>query len=89
MNLQNNKIQTLEGGVFTGVPALTTLDLKNNLLETLTYNNILPLMDNLVNNTSILTITGKCILFIIYAYNIRTEIYVKIDNFRIVKTLLR
>lgn len=42
-----------------GVPALIYLNMMKNSLETITYNNILPLMDNLVNNTnSILDITG-------------------------------
>lgn len=63
LNLKNNKLATLEGGVFTGVPALTNLNLNHNLLDTLTYNNILPLMDNLVNNTSILSISGELQIF--------------------------
>lgn len=49
--------------MFSGVPAVTTLNLNNNLLETLTYNNVLPIMDNLVNNTSsVLSISGKAII---------------------------
>lgn len=59
LNLKNNKLTALEGGVFTGVPALTNLNLNNNFLETLTYNNILPLMDNLVNHTTVLSVSGK------------------------------
>lgn len=52
-------MKLLERGIFTGVPALIYLNLMKNSLETITYNNILPLMDNLVNNTnSILDITG-------------------------------
>lgn len=49
----------LERGLFTGVPALIYLNLMKNSLETITHNNIMPLMDNLVNNTnSVLDITG-------------------------------
>lgn len=59
LNLENNRLKLLERGIFTGVPALIYLNLMKNSLETITYNNILPLMDNLVNNTnSILDITG-------------------------------
>jgi len=57
----------LERGLFTGVPALIYLNLMKNSLETITYNNILPLMDNLVNNTnSILDITGALNVMVIY-----------------------
>jgi hypothetical protein len=59
LNLENNNLKLLERGLFTGVPALIYLNLMKNSLETITYNNMLPLMDNLVNNTnSILDITG-------------------------------
>lgn len=63
LNLENNRLKVLERGLFTGVPALIYLNLIKNSLETITYNNILPLMDNLVNHTSILAISGE--LFII------------------------
>lgn len=60
LHLQNNKIALLENGVFSTVPAVTTLNLNNNLLEWLTYTTVLPIMDNLVNNTSsVLSISGK------------------------------
>lgn len=60
LNLRNNKLQMLEGGVFTGVPALSSLNLRANLLESLTYDNMLPLMDNLMNNThSALVVAGE------------------------------
>lgn len=59
LNLEHNNLKVLERGLFTGVPALIYLNLMKNSLETITYNNILPLMDNLVNNTnSVLDITG-------------------------------
>lgn len=60
LNLQNNKITLLENGVFSTVPAVTTLNLNNNMLEWLTYTTVLPIMDNLVNNTSsVLSISGE------------------------------
>lgn len=59
LNLENNRLKLLERGIFTGVPALIYLNLMKNSLETITYNNILPLLDNMVNRTdSILDITG-------------------------------
>lgn len=61
--MRQNKLKALEGGVFTGVPALTWLDITANMLESMTYDNVLPLMDNLVNNThSRLDISGKLLL---------------------------
>lgn len=67
LNLENNRLKLLERGIFTGVPALIYLNLMKNSLETITYNNILPLMDNLVNNTnSILDITGALNNYWIY-----------------------
>lgn len=59
LNLANNKLTYLERGVFTGVPALILLDLSNNKLETVTQHNIQPLLDNLVNATSVLELTGE------------------------------
>jgi Leucine rich repeat len=59
LNLHSNRLKVLERGLFTGAPAVKTLNLADNLLETLTFNNMLPLMDNLVNHTSVLTITGE------------------------------
>ncbi|XP_053672388.1 connectin [Anopheles nili] len=54
LNLENNRLKRLERGIFTGVPAVLNLNLNANQLETITYNNFLPLMDNLVNSTAIL-----------------------------------
>lgn len=60
LNLQNNKISVLENDVFSTVPAVTTLNLNNNALEWVAYKTVLPIMDNLVNNTaSVLSISGK------------------------------
>lgn len=72
LNLENNRLKLLERGIFTGVPALIYLNLMKNSLETITYNNILPLMDNLVNNTnSILDITGALSNYGIYEWAAR------------------
>lgn len=50
---------TLESGTFTSVSALAVLNLDGNYLETLSYNHIVPLMDNLVNASSLLSVRGK------------------------------
>lgn len=49
--LRNNRLTSLGSGVFGGVSALNLLDLSGNQLETLTFNTVLPLMDNLINST--------------------------------------
>lgn len=59
LNLASNRLKQLDRGTFAGVPALTYLNLMKNSLETITYYNILPLLDNLVNHTSTLSITGE------------------------------
>lgn len=80
LNLENNRLKLLERGIFTGVPALIYLNLMKNSLETITYNNILPLMDNLVNNTnSILDITGA--LWAIMGFMNETRGYLRLPSF--------
>ncbi|XP_058817484.1 connectin-like [Topomyia yanbarensis] len=59
LNLENNRLTRLERGIFTGVPAVLSLNLNSNQLETITYNNFLPLMDNLVNSTAVLHLKGQ------------------------------
>ncbi|XP_021706377.1 connectin [Aedes aegypti] len=54
LNLENNRLTRLERGIFTGVPAVLTLNLNSNQLETITYYNFLPLMDNFVNSSAVL-----------------------------------
>ncbi|XP_065081760.1 connectin-like [Ochlerotatus camptorhynchus] len=56
LHLENNRLITLETGTFTSVPALKVLNLDGNALETLSYNHIVPLMDNLVNKSALLSI---------------------------------
>uniref|UniRef100_A0A182UD95 Reticulon/nogo receptor n=1 Tax=Anopheles melas TaxID=34690 RepID=A0A182UD95_9DIPT len=62
LNLENNRLKRLERGIFTGVPAVLNLNLNANQLETITYNNFLPLMDNLVNSTAILHLKDNRLL---------------------------
>lgn len=52
LDLENNRLRTLERGVFATIPTLTHLNLMRNSLETLTLLTIQPLMNNLVNHTS-------------------------------------
>lgn len=62
LNLENNRLKMLERGVFAAVPSLTYLNLMRNSLETITLHTIQPLMNNLVNHTSILMIKGNFFL---------------------------
>lgn len=50
--LSHNKITSLPSRVFEGVPNLFYLDLKTNFLDTLTYETMRPILDNLINTTS-------------------------------------
>lgn len=60
LNLENNRLKTLERGLFTEMPALTYLNLMRNSLETVALSTIQPLMNNLVNHTtSMLLIKGN------------------------------
>lgn len=59
LNLENNRLKSLERGLFTTTPALAHLNLMRNSLETVTLHTIQPLMSNLVNHTSMLLIKGN------------------------------
>ncbi|XP_037907753.1 connectin [Hermetia illucens] len=59
LNLRNNRLKKLDNGVLRGVPALLSINLQENLLETLTFYNVQPIMDNLVNNTSELLLSDN------------------------------
>lgn len=61
--MANNKLTYLERGIFTGTPALVLLDLSHNRLETVTQYNVQPLLDNLVNATSVLELTGTFLVY--------------------------
>lgn len=75
LRLEDNKLLLLEQGVFTGVPALKYLDLSNNRLETITFVNILPLWDNLVNASSTLDLTGEYVKMCIKVNIHKVELY--------------
>lgn len=59
LNLEHNRLRTLEQGTFSAMPALTYLNLMRNSLETVTLVTIQPLMNNLVNHTSMMLIKGN------------------------------
>ncbi|XP_055643941.1 connectin-like isoform X2 [Toxorhynchites rutilus septentrionalis] len=78
LHLENNRIITLETGTFTSVSALVVLNLDGNSLETLSYNHIVPLIDNLVNNSALLSIRDNrficdCRLAWVYDLSNRTR----------------
>lgn len=59
LNLENNRLVMLERGMFAAMPGLSYLNLMRNSLETVTIHTIQPLMNNLVNHTSMLLIKGN------------------------------
>lgn len=59
LNLESNRLKLLERGLFAPTPGLTYLNLMRNSLETVTLHSIQPLMNNLVNHTSMLLIKGN------------------------------
>ncbi|XP_055840843.1 connectin [Episyrphus balteatus] len=59
LNLRNNALKKLDNGLLRGTPALLSINLQENLLETLTYYNFQPIMDNLVNSTSELSVSDN------------------------------
>ncbi|EDS43243.1 reticulon/nogo receptor [Culex quinquefasciatus] len=78
LHLENNRLVTLESGTFTSVSALAVLNLDGNYLETLSYNHIVPLMDNLVNASSLLSVRDNrfvcdCRLAWVYDLSNRTR----------------
>ncbi|XP_055603707.1 connectin-like [Uranotaenia lowii] len=78
LHLEHNRLITLESGTFTSVSALLVLNLDGNWLETLGYGHIVPLMDNLVNNSAVLSIRDNrfvcdCRLSWVYELSNRTR----------------
>ncbi|XP_058823714.1 connectin [Topomyia yanbarensis] len=78
LHLENNRLVTLESGTFTSVSALLVLNLDGNSLETLSYSHIVPLMDNLVNSSALLSIRDNrfvcdCRLAWVYDLSNRTR----------------
>lgn len=63
LNLRRNLLKKLDSGIFRGTPALLSINLQDNPLETLTYFSFQPIMDNLVNSTSELLLSGKFLSF--------------------------
>lgn len=59
LNLRNNALKKLDNGLLRGTPALLSINLQDNDLETLTYYNFQPIMDNLVNSTSELSVSDN------------------------------
>ncbi|XP_052863376.1 connectin-like [Anopheles cruzii] len=56
LHLENNRITTIDSATFTSVSALQLLNLDSNHLTTMTYGHIVPLMDNLVNSSALLSL---------------------------------
>lgn len=60
LNLEHNRLRSLEFGLLAPTASsLTYLNLMKNALETVTLGTIQPMMNNLINHTSMLLIKGK------------------------------
>lgn len=57
--LSHNRLAMLSGGLLGGVSTIIHLDLRSNNLETITYDSVKPIIQNLRNETSHFYITGK------------------------------
>ncbi|ETN64619.1 reticulon/nogo receptor [Anopheles darlingi] len=78
LHLENNRITTIDSATFTSVSALQLLNLDSNHLTTMTYGHIVPLMDNLVNSSALLSLRDNhlicdCRLAWMYDLNERTR----------------
>lgn len=60
LNLRNNLLKKIDNGLLRGTPALLSINVQANKLETLTFYTFQPIMDNLVNSTSELLVSGEC-----------------------------
>ncbi|KAI9588132.1 hypothetical protein GQX74_003978 [Glossina fuscipes] len=58
LNLRNNLLKKLDNGLLRGTPALLSINVQSNDLETLTFYTFQPIMDNLVNSSSELLVSG-------------------------------
>lgn len=52
-------MKKIDNGLLRGTPALLSLNVQMNKLETLTFYTFQPIMDNLVNSSSELLVNGK------------------------------
>jgi Leucine rich repeat len=67
LNLEHNRLKMLDRGTFVAASGLTYLNLMRNALETVTLGTVQPLMNNLVNHTSMILIKGNfCIIFLLH-----------------------
>ncbi|XP_017863990.1 PREDICTED: connectin [Drosophila arizonae] len=59
LNLRNNLLKKIDTGLLRGTPALLSINVQANKLETLTFYTFQPIMDNLVNSTSELLVSDN------------------------------
>ncbi|KAF5269850.1 hypothetical protein FQA39_LY18897 [Lamprigera yunnana] len=59
LNLSYNKLKSLRSTLLDGVPAIMNFDLRHNDLETLTIDNINPILHNFYNESGYFYITNR------------------------------
>ncbi|KAL2712238.1 connectin-like [Vespula squamosa] len=59
LRLSENRLVSLEPDFLSGAPGIYFLDLRDNNLKTMTFNNIKPIVTNLYNSTSYFYLDGK------------------------------
>ncbi|XP_003700119.1 leucine rich repeat protein connectin [Megachile rotundata] len=76
LRLSENKLVTLEADFLAGAPGVYFLDLRDNLLKTITFDNVKPIVTNLYNSTSHFYLSGNkliCDCKLAWIWGLRNE----------------
>ncbi|XP_011870755.1 PREDICTED: connectin-like [Vollenhovia emeryi] len=76
LRLSENQLRTLLPNVLTGAPGISFLDLRDNLLKTVTFDNIKPIVTNFYHNNSYLYLgenSLKCNCKLAWIWGLRNE----------------
>ncbi|XP_034184185.2 leucine rich repeat protein connectin [Osmia lignaria lignaria] len=76
LRLSDNKLVTLEPDFLAGAPGVYFLDLRDNLLKTITFDNVKPIVTNLYNTTSHFYLSGNkliCDCKLAWIWGLRNE----------------
>nr|XP_050863662.1 connectin-like [Vespula vulgaris]XP_050863663.1 connectin-like [Vespula vulgaris]XP_050863664.1 connectin-like [Vespula vulgaris]XP_050863665.1 connectin-like [Vespula vulgaris] len=76
LRLSENRLVSLEPDFLSGAPGIYFLDLRDNILKTMTFNNIKPIVTNLYNSTSYFYLDGNkliCDCNLAWIWGLRNE----------------